>query len=46
MNTRDDEDIYPNPDIIIEYAVDISQNKGDIDDHWHLHKLEFFRVDT
>ena len=25
----DDEDIYPNPDITIEYAVDMDQNEGE-----------------
>ena len=25
-----DEDIYPNPDITIDYAVDMFKNKGDL----------------
>ena len=25
----DDEDVFPNPDIVIEYGVDTPENKGD-----------------
>ena len=34
MATSDDEDVYPNPDITIDYAVDTTQNEGDIGNHY------------
>ena len=37
MDTSDDEeDIYPNPDITIEYAVDMSEIEGDIGIHYFI----------
>ena len=33
MDASDDEDVYPNPDITIDYAVDMAQNEGDIGTH-------------
>ena len=42
MDTSDDEeDIYPNPDITIEYAVDMDQNEGDIGIHYFIIFLSF-----
>ena len=34
MDTSDDEDVYPNPDITIDYAVDTTGNVGDIGNHY------------
>ena len=34
--SNDEEDIYPNPDITIEYAVDISENEGGIGNHYFI----------
>ena len=35
MDTSDDdEDVYPNPDITIDYAVDMAQNEGNIGNHY------------
>jgi hypothetical protein len=43
----DEEDIYPNPDMTIEYAVDIDQDEGKAGHH-HLSifiNMNFSRID-